>query len=586
MPVIFCFVGDNKESIFRFFISIICSYLKDSKWKKIIPNNYSYDSKRVQDNHDFFRFIIRDNLKDSIQYIDEHNKNHAINYLNEKRYDSKNSNELKLLFEKISTVDSMYFHQFDYRWIRSLNNLDQYSFFIKNNFEKQLSYFEYKIILEKLLKTKKVNKKFFYLNDGSLSINGIEWFYEKINHSFNNLKNFNHVLFNKKFINNLFLYDKIQFFEKIINLKYLSKNKKHTLLNLINTKNHLDSLILNPNFSKYYEDQSIIDKIQIYAKRSDFFKNNPGLRASYLLSFKLGIKYLPIFLSLFKKIKYTHLKDKSGKQFDALYRTYELPKKSGGNRIITVPHKYLKSLQRIINEGILINAPLSTAATGFRKNTSIVDNAKVHKGNNIVVNVDISNFFPNTKKELIWLSFHKLLKNTHEPCEIKLLTEICSYNGALPMGAPTSPAISNLVLKSADKSIIKVAKRKKINYSRYADDLTFSSNSKNSITILPFVKDVLNKYGYHLDPKKTNIFRKGRRQCVTGLVVNQKVSVPRPIRKRLRASVHNACMGKPMHWNKKPMLINELMGRLAFLNQVHEEEARALKSKLSKNKLI
>ena len=86
--------------------------------------------------------------------------------------------------------------------------------------------------------------------------------------------------------------------------------------------------------------------------------------------------------------------------------------------------------------------------------------------------------------------------------------------------------------------------------------------------------------------KKTNIFRKGRRQCVTGLVVNQKVSVPRPIRKRLRAAVHNACMNKPIHWHGKPMNIHELKGRLAFLNQAHHEEAKLLISKLAKNKLV
>ena len=184
------------------------------------------------------------------------------------------------------------------------------------------------------------------------------------------------------------------------------------------------------------------------------------------------------------------------------------------------------------------------------------------------------------------MAFKKLLKNSYEACEIRLLTEICSYNGALPMGAPTSPALSNLVLKSADKAIIKVTKREKINYSRYADDLTFSSNTSSCITILPFVQDVLKHYGYQLDPKKTNIFRKGRRQCVTGLVVNQKVSVPRPIRKRLRAAVHNACMNKPIHWHGKPMNIHELKGRLAFLNQAHQEEAKLLISKLAKNKLV
>ena len=124
-----------------------------------------------------------------------------------------------------------------------------------------------------------------------------------------------------------------------------------------------------------------------------------------------------------------------------------------------------------------------------------------------------------------------------------------------------------------------------IEYTRYADDFTFSGNA-DSIKILPFVKEVLDQKGYQLDSKKTNIFRKGRRQCVTGLVVNKKISIARPIRKRIRASVHNACQKKPIFWQNKPMSINELMGRLAFLHQVHPHEAQIYKKQLQKNKLL
>jgi retron-type reverse transcriptase len=153
------------------------------------------------------------------------------------------------------------------------------------------------------------------------------------------------------------------------------------------------------------------------------------------------------------------------------------------------------------------------------------------------------------------------------------------------MGAPTSPAISNLVLKPCDIAISKVSKKLNVEYSRYADDLTFSGNG-GSINILPFVKEVLAQKSYQLDSKKTNIFRKGRRQCVTGLVVNKQISIARPIRKRIRASVHNACQKKPIFWHDKPMSIDELMGRIAFLHQVHPHEAEIYKNKLQENKLL
>jgi hypothetical protein len=315
------------------------------------------------------------------------------------------------------------------------------------------------------------------------------------------------------------------------------------------------------------------------------FKDRPGLKAAYELSFETNVRILPLILNILKTSKYSHLEELSGSQFDGLYHTYKLPKKTGGNRIITVPHKYLKYIQKIIYESILMNIPLHSAATGFRKGYSIVDNAKIHVEKDIVVNIDIANFFPNTSKNLVWQVINTNLKNRFSKNCIRLISELCCYKGGLPMGAPTSPAISNLVLKPCDVAISKVSKKLNVEYSRYADDLTFSGNA-NSIKILPFVKEVLDQKEYQLDSKKTNIFRKGRRQCVTGLVVNKQISIARPIRKRIRASVHNACHKKPIFWHDKPMSINELMGRIAFLHQVHPHEAQIYKKQLQNNKLL
>ena len=89
------------------------------------------------------------------------------------------------------------------------------------------------------------------------------------------------------------------------------------------------------------------------------------------------------------------------------------------------------------------------------------------------------------------------------------------------MGAPTSPAISNLVLKPCDVAISKVSKKLNVEYSRYADDLTFSGY-ESPLRLLPFVRDVIGRLGLRLDENKTQIYRKGRRQIVTGLVVNEK----------------------------------------------------------------
>jgi len=360
---------------------------------------------------------------------------------------------------------------------------------------------------------------------------------------------------------------------------------KDSIYNIITTKSFSRSLIINSSVSKYIDDKTTLNKCNKYIKRNQIFKGKPGLEGAYELCFSTNMHYLQLYLNILRKIKYTHLKEVSGSQFDDFYHTYKLPKKSGGNRIITVPNSYLKSIQKSIYESILKTIPLHKAAKGFRQGYSIVDNAKIHVGKNIVMNTDIANFFPNTSNDLVWKALNKHLKSRFSKNCIRLISELCCYKGGLPIGAPTSPVISNLVLKPCDAAFSKISKKLNIEYSRYADDLTFSGG-ENSIKILPFVKDVLGKKGFQLKSKKTNIFRKGRRQCVTGLVVNEQISVARPIRKRIRASVHNACQQKPIFWQEKPMNINELMGRIAFLNLVHPLEAAIYKKQLKNKKLI
>jgi len=192
--------------------------------------------------------------------------------------------------------------------------------------------------------------------------------------------------------------------------------------------------------------------------------------------------------------------------------------------------------------------------------------------------VDITGFFQNTRFPLVARAIENALPKYMSPETRRLVTDICCYDGVLPTGAPTSPAIANLVLLRADHSISKVAGRNQITYTRYADDLTFSG--EDPLKILPFVSEVLDGLGYKLDKKKTNIFRKGRRQIVTGLVVNQKVSVPRLMRRKLRAAVHRATQKSvDLTWHKAPMTMAELEGRIAFTAIAHREEAlRMLKA--------
>ena len=116
------------------------------------------------------------------------------------------------------------------------------------------------------------------------------------------------------------------------------------------------------------------------------------------------------------------------------------------------------------------------------------------------------------------------------------IVEICTLDGALPAGASTSPLLSNLVGKHMDYRIAGLAEKYDAAYTRYADDLCFSSDNPKLNHILPALEHVVKRCGYTLNGRKTRIMRSGRRQTVTGLVVNAKVNIPRTLRKNTRAA--------------------------------------------------
>jgi hypothetical protein len=147
------------------------------------------------------------------------------------------------------------------------------------------------------------------------------------------------------------------------------------------------------------------------------------------------------------------------------------------------------------------------------------------------------------------------------------------------VGAPTSPALLNLVLFEVDDCLQRGAEQLGGRYTRYADDLTFSGGPQ-VIGLLRSAQRAIGRLGLELDPAKTNIFRRGRRQMVTGLVVNDQVAVPRAIRRRLRAAVHRLEKNTDMHWSGQSQSIEELRGRLAFVAMACKPQALPLINRL------
>jgi RNA-directed DNA polymerase len=233
------------------------------------------------------------------------------------------------------------------------------------------------------------------------------------------------------------------------------------------------------------------------------------------------------------------------------YRTFEIPKRSGGVRVITAPGAMLKQTQRLILRRVLGKLAAHPAATGFERGHSIVSNALPHVGKEVVIRLDLKDFFSTTPANRVDSYFRTIGWNTDAA---GLLTRLCTQGGSLPQGAPTSPRLSNLLNHRLDARLMMLAYSRGLAYSRYADDITLSgaaASAKEKVQtrtndIIHHVKAIVKDEGYvlHTD-KKLRIARKHDRQLVTGLVVNEKVNLPRRKRRWLRAVEHHLKTGKP-----------------------------------------
>jgi retron-type reverse transcriptase len=233
------------------------------------------------------------------------------------------------------------------------------------------------------------------------------------------------------------------------------------------------------------------------------------------------------------------------------YVRFDIPKKTGGTRRISAPMPRLKRVQHWILEHLLDRVALAEPAHGFRKQRSIVTNARPHVGAGLVLNVDLKDFFPTLEYKRIRGMFRglgygdaaatvfALLCSEPEVDEIEIdgMTFFVA-NGVrkLPQGAPTSPAITNIVCRRMDARLAGAAAKLGFTYTRYADDLTFSGpKTADAGAMLDRIRLITEAEGFAEHPNKTRVLRRGRRQEVTGVVVNQKPGVERTTLRKFRA---------------------------------------------------
>lgn len=248
------------------------------------------------------------------------------------------------------------------------------------------------------------------------------------------------------------------------------------------------------------------------------------------------------------------------------YRTFSIPKKSGGKRTISVPYPALLLCQQWIKSNILYKARIHDAAHGFVNGRSIKSNAELHLRQKHLLKMDLRDFFPSiTKKRII----NVFIRMGYPQNVSFYLASLCCLDEKLPQGAPTSPVLSNVVAHGMDVRLSKLAEKSGLTYTRYADDLTFSGE-KIGIGILEIIADIAKSEGFEVNQTKTRLCRTKGRRIVTGISVSEdEMKVPRNFKRKLRQEVHYIRIhGYKSHISKlrvrEPFYIYSLIGKLSF----------------------
>lgn len=276
------------------------------------------------------------------------------------------------------------------------------------------------------------------------------------------------------------------------------------------------------------------------------------------------------------------------------YRSFAIPKKSGGERVISAPCRGLMSILTYMNvmfESMYEPAP---CVCGFARGKSVVDNANNHVGKNYVFNLDMKDFFPSIQQARVWARLQAAPYNIKKEVA-NVIAGLCCMRTThgkfvLPQGAPTSPILTNMICERLDRRLTGLAKRFGLSYSRYADDITFSSMHYVYSSDGDFMKElnrIVAEEHFTLNSKKTRLQKKGERQEVTGITVNEKTNVTRKYVREVRQLLYiwknygyNDAYSKfyPKYKAEKghlkkgePVLENVLSGKLLYLKMVKGE---------------
>jgi RNA-directed DNA polymerase len=282
------------------------------------------------------------------------------------------------------------------------------------------------------------------------------------------------------------------------------------------------------------------------------------------------------------------------------YVQFNVPKRSGGVRRLSAPHKKLAAAQHWILTNILNKLPVEPPAHGFLAGRSIVSNARAHTNRAGVLNMDLENFFPSITFRRVRSVFVRL---GYSPSAATILALLCTecprkqveYAGkpyfvatgprGLPQGACTSPALSNQVARRLDKRLAGLARKLGLSYTRYADDLTFSGDEALTSRVgyvMARVRHIAENEGFAVNEKKSRVLRRNAAQMVTGLVVNHQPTLSRVEIRRLRAILHRAAREGLDAQNREGRANFRawLQGKIAYLCMVRPGIGMKMRAKL------
>jgi retron-type reverse transcriptase len=266
------------------------------------------------------------------------------------------------------------------------------------------------------------------------------------------------------------------------------------------------------------------------------------------------------------------------------YKTYEIPKKTGGVRTIDHPARELKLLQSWLIENVFVKLPVHRSATAYKKRASVLRNATLHKNRNYLLKVDFEDFFHSITgrdvSQLLQRHRKAIEKTVDEDSDIELIRHLVCRRGSLTIGAPSSPIISNLVMFEFDENRSAYCRERNIIYSRYADDLYFSTNDRGVLEVLlaDIRLDIAARQSpvLRINERKTVFASRKRRRLVTGLVLTPTgaVSLGRRRKRFIKSLVFKNSGG-----NLTGEQVVSLKGLLAYAYSIEPEFINSLRTK-------